>query len=124
MATPHGQHRENEHSENHGGDLYNQHRPASKHNNHRSHQHHQHSSPTATLTADKMAKDPICGMLVEKATALKTERAGRAYYFCSQNCLNTFLDPEREIKSMRTRVTVAMAGVLMLAICGLLRSLD
>ncbi len=116
MATPHGQHRENEHSENHGGDLYNQHRPASKHNNHRSHQHHQHSSPTATLTADKMAKDPICGMLVEKATALKTERAGRAYYFCSQNCLNTFLDPEREIKSMRTRVTVAMAGVLMLAI--------
>lgn len=26
------------------------------------------------------AKDPTCGMLVDKATALKTERAGRAYY--------------------------------------------
>jgi Cu+-exporting ATPase len=63
-----------------------------------------------------MAKDPICGMVVPKATSLKTERSGRTYYFCSQTCLNTFLDPERELKSMRHRVTLALTGVLLLAI--------
>jgi Cu+-exporting ATPase len=63
-----------------------------------------------------MAKDPICGMVIPKATSLKTERSGRSYYFCSQTCLNTFLDPERELKSMRQRVTIALTGVLLLAI--------
>lgn len=82
-----------------------------------SHEHHGHShGGTKTLTVDKMAKDPICGMVVEKATALKTERAGRTYYFCSQNCLNTFENPEHELKSMRRRVTIALTGVVLLAI--------
>lgn len=62
------------------------------------------------------AKDPICGMVVPKATSLKTERGSRTYYFCSQSCLNTFLDPEQELKSMRKRVTLALTGVLILAI--------
>jgi Cu+-exporting ATPase len=55
-------------------------------------------------------------MVVDKATALKVERAGRTYYFCSSNCVRTFESPEAELKAMRTRVTVALAGVLMLAI--------
>jgi Cu+-exporting ATPase len=63
-----------------------------------------------------MAKDPICGMVVEKATALKTERGGRAYYFCSTGCQRTFESPEQELKSMRTRVTIALTGVVALAI--------
>ena len=62
------------------------------------------------------AKDPICGMMVEKATALKTERGGRTYYFCSPQCQRTFENPERELKAMRTRVAVALTGVLALAI--------
>ncbi len=66
--------------------------------------------------AAKSAKDPICGMLVDKANALKTERAGRAYYFCSVGCQRTFESPEQELKSMRTRVTIALTGVLALAI--------
>lgn len=66
--------------------------------------------------AAKSAKDPICGMLVDKATALKTERAGRAYYFCSVGCQRTFESPEQELKSMRTRVMIALTGVLALAI--------
>ncbi len=69
----------------------------------------------ATSTSDQ-AKDPICGMLVAKATALKTERSGRTYYFCSPQCLRTFQDPERELKSMRTRVAIALSGVLALAV--------
>jgi YHS domain-containing protein len=40
--------------------------------------------------SDKTAVDPICGMTVEKATALKSERDGQTYYFCSQTCLHTF----------------------------------
>jgi len=81
------------------------------------HSHHGHHHGTATATdPGEMAKDPICGMVIPKATALKTDRSGRSYYFCSQSCLNTFLDPERELKSMRKRVTLALAGVLLLAI--------
>ncbi|MCW5660022.1 MAG: heavy metal translocating P-type ATPase [Burkholderiaceae bacterium] len=62
------------------------------------------------------AKDPICGMVVDKATALRTERAGRSYYFCSAGCQRTFESPEQELKSMRTRVAIALTGVLALAI--------
>ena len=63
-----------------------------------------------------MAKDPICGLMVDKASALKTERGGRAYYFCSAGCLKTFESPEQALKSMKTRVAVALTGVVALAI--------
>ena len=66
--------------------------------------------------AREMAKDPVCGMVVDKATALRTERAGRSYYFCSVGCQRTFESPETELKSMRRRVAIAMSGVLVLAI--------
>lgn len=66
--------------------------------------------------AKDLAKDPICGMVVEKATALKSERGGRTFYFCSTGCLRTFESPEAELKRMRTRVTIALTGVLALAI--------
>lgn len=83
----------------------------------RNHSHHRHSHGSTSVTpTGEMAKDPICGMVIPKATSLKTERSGRSYYFCSQTCLNTFLDPERELKSMRKRVTIALTGVLLLAI--------
>lgn len=123
MTTHHGQQQENgkgnghcSHCGNHNSGHHNPKHSADGHHNHQTHQHHAHSNHTAALAVDKTAKDPICGMIVEKATALKAERAGRTYYFCSQSCVNTFLDPEREIKTMRTRVTIAMTGVLVLAI--------
>jgi Cu+-exporting ATPase len=82
-----------------------------------SHDHGMTEAPkTAGAMAGEKAKDPICGMVVEKATALKTERGGRAYYFCSIGCQRTFESPEQELKSMRTRVMIAMTGVLALAI--------
>jgi Cu+-exporting ATPase len=62
------------------------------------------------------AKDPICGMLVDPATALRTERGGRSYYFCSVGSQRTFESPEQELKSMRNRVAVALTGVVALAI--------
>jgi Cu+-exporting ATPase len=66
--------------------------------------------------AQGLAKDPICGMMVEKSGALTSERGGRSYYFCSAGCQRTFEQPEAELKSMRTRVSIALTGVLALAI--------
>ncbi|TBW07756.1 heavy metal translocating P-type ATPase [Azotobacter chroococcum subsp. isscasi] len=63
-----------------------------------------------------LAKDPVCGMMVDKATALHSERSGRTYYFCSTSCQRIFESPEAELKSMRRRVTIALTGVLALAI--------
>jgi Cu+-exporting ATPase len=74
----------------------------------------------SSKAADEKAKDPICGMVISKAGAvtagLTAERGGRTWYFCSPACKHTFEDPERELKSMRTRVTIALSGVLALAI--------
>ena len=38
-----------------------------------------------------MAKDPICGMTVDEATALHAERDGQIFYFCSEHCRQKFL---------------------------------
>ncbi len=80
---------------------------------------HEAGTPLQAATRERvrgLAKDPICGMMVERTTALKSERGGRAYYFCSVGCQRTFESPEAELKSMRTRVAVALTGVLALAI--------
>src|SRR3989304_5189673 len=63
-----------------------------------------------------MAKDPICGMVVQKEKSLKSELGGRSYYFCSVGCQRTFEAPEEELKSLKKRVSIALAGVLVLAV--------
>ncbi|MCC6545368.1 MAG: heavy metal translocating P-type ATPase [Nitrospirae bacterium] len=70
------------------------------------------AGPGATETA----KDPICGMVVDKQKSLRKELGGRTYYFCSEGCLRTFEAPEEELKKMKKRVTIALFGVLALAI--------
>jgi YHS domain-containing protein len=38
-----------------------------------------------------MAKDPICGMMVdEKKAKLKSDYKGTTYYFCAPSCKATF----------------------------------
>jgi Cu+-exporting ATPase len=64
----------------------------------------------------EMAKDPICGMVIPKERSIKREVGGKTYYFCSENCVKTFEAPEAELKSMKRRVTIALTGVLFLAI--------
>lgn len=68
------------------------------------------------VASGNMAKDPICGMVVPKERSIKSESGGRTYYFCSDGCLRTFEAPEAELKSMKKRVAIALAGVLVLAI--------
>ncbi|MBI5639998.1 MAG: heavy metal translocating P-type ATPase [Nitrospirae bacterium] len=69
-----------------------------------------------TKALGEMAKDPICGMVIPKDRSIKREVGGRDYYFCSENCVKTFEAPEAELKSMKRRVTIALTGVLFLAI--------
>jgi YHS domain-containing protein len=39
----------------------------------------------------KMAKDPVCGMMVdEKKAKLKSDYNDKTYYFCSPSCKATF----------------------------------
>ena len=80
------------------------------------HSHQHHRSSDAGIALEARARDPICGMMVDKATALTTARGGRTYYFCSPACQQIFEDPERELKKMRTRVALALTGVLALAV--------
>ncbi|MDP2920155.1 MAG: YHS domain-containing protein, partial [Dehalococcoidia bacterium] len=62
-----------------------------------------------------MPIDPICKMKVDESTPFKTELGGRMYYFCAQDCLQTFISPEKQLKSMKRRVTVVLTGVLLIA---------
>ncbi|MEM3832292.1 MAG: heavy metal translocating P-type ATPase [Thermoprotei archaeon] len=56
-----------------------------------------------------MAKDPVCGMYVdENKTPFKVERRGVTYYFCSQNCLDVFLRPEKELKYLKMMTIFAL----------------
>jgi Cu+-exporting ATPase len=39
-----------------------------------------------------MATDPVCGMAVDETSALRAERDGRTFYFCSERCRQKFLE--------------------------------
>jgi Cu+-exporting ATPase len=57
-------------------------------------------------------RDPVCGMDVDTETALSAKIGDRTYYFCSQQCLDVYTAPERELKAMRKRVAVTLIGVV------------
>lgn len=63
-----------------------------------------------------MAKDPVCGMIVNEETAMSSEVGGRLFYFCSPMCKQTFVQPEKELAKMKKRMYVAASGALVLAI--------
>jgi len=37
-----------------------------------------------------MAKDPVCGMEVDERKAIKLNKTGMAYFFCSERCKTKF----------------------------------
>ncbi|NIS94794.1 MAG: heavy metal translocating P-type ATPase [Nitrosopumilaceae archaeon] len=63
-----------------------------------------------------MAKDPVCGMIVNEKTGLYSEFGGKKFYFCSPVCQKTFTEPEKELSKMKKRMYVAASGALILAI--------
>jgi Cu+-exporting ATPase len=58
------------------------------------------------------ARDPVCGMEVDKETAIKRKIGDRWYYFCSQQCADIYEAPERELKAMKRRVAITLIGVI------------
>jgi len=42
------------------------------------------------LTMRRGATDPVCGMTVDRAKALRLEHEGRTYFFCSEHCMGRF----------------------------------
>jgi len=69
-----------------------------------------------TDESHKFATDPVCGMRIEKAKAIKRVYDGREYYFCNEECAKRFESPEDELKKMKQRVTIALSGVLLISL--------
>jgi uncharacterized protein len=42
------------------------------------------------LTARRGASDPVCGMRVDRESAIRLEQAGHTHYFCSEHCLHAY----------------------------------
>ena len=56
-----------------------------------------------------MARDPVCGMYVDEASAQwKAEIDGKTYYFCSEQCMLTFTQPEAERRKLRRLVVMSL----------------
>jgi Cu+-exporting ATPase len=67
-----------------------------------------------------MAKDPICGMFVEEnENSIHHDKNGIAYYFCSTQCLNEFLEPEKELRKLKIHVAISIALTIPIIILSL-----
>jgi Cu+-exporting ATPase len=67
-----------------------------------------------------MAKDPVCGMFVEeKSDAIRYNKDGREYYFCSKQCLNEFTQPEKELRKLKIYVAISIALTIPIVILSL-----
>jgi Cu+-exporting ATPase len=55
-----------------------------------------------------LARDPVCGMYVdENTTPFKTVVDGKTYYFCSEQCLRTFTQPEIERRNLKRLIILS-----------------
>ncbi|MBI4965476.1 MAG: alpha-glucan family phosphorylase [Desulfomonile tiedjei] len=51
-----------------------------------------------------MARDPVCGMVVQEDTRLRSHYEGQVYYFCSEFCRNLFERvPEKYLRVIESR---------------------
>jgi heavy metal translocating P-type ATPase len=65
-------------------------------------------------TGSKMAKDPVCGMMVDPAVASHhVSHGGKEYYFCSAGCRAKFAsDPERYLSEGSNRPAAPQPGAI------------
>jgi Cu+-exporting ATPase len=52
--------------------------------------------------SESVTKDPVCGMTVDEATALHTERDGKTVYFCSDKCREVFMALPDSVKAVES----------------------
>jgi Cu+-exporting ATPase len=48
---------------------------------------------------ESTAKDPVCGMTVDKSTAIHADRDGETFYFCGEHCREKFLADPTDTKA-------------------------
>jgi YHS domain-containing protein len=46
--------------------------------------------PPQSPEPDELVQDPVCGTYIPRKDALRTDKDGQAYYFCSEGCLKRF----------------------------------
>jgi P-type Cu+ transporter len=67
-----------------------------------------------------MAKDPICGMFVEEnENSIQHTKDGIKYYFCANQCLNEFIEPEKALKKLKIHVAISIALTIPIIILSL-----
>jgi YHS domain-containing protein/uncharacterized membrane protein YraQ (UPF0718 family) len=54
------------------------------------------------LTMRRGATDPVCGMKVDKARAIRVQVDGKTVYFCSEHCAQTDRGPDRAKRALTT----------------------
>jgi uncharacterized protein len=50
----------------------------------------QPSSSQRIQEPDTLMQDPVCGTFIPRKEALKLEKDGKEYFFCSEGCLKRF----------------------------------
>ena len=53
------------------------------------------------IEAEPLTIDPICGMTVDQATAIHTERDGKTFYFCSEHYRQKFVAVPSGVKPLQ-----------------------
>jgi YHS domain-containing protein len=62
------------------------------------------------ITVRRGATDPVCGMGVDRAKALRREHDGRTHFFCSESCREAFdADPGRYAEGTAAPVEARVA---------------
>jgi YHS domain-containing protein len=47
--------------------------------------------PLDNQEPDVLVQDPVCQTFIPRREALRTEKGGKVYFFCSEGCLKRFL---------------------------------
>ena len=56
-----------------------------------------------------MPSDPVCGMFVEESeNTLHATVRGTTYYFCSETCMKTFTEPQRQLRVLKRNIALAV----------------
>ena len=65
-----------------------------------------------------MAIDPICSMTVDEGSALRAERDGQTFYFCSGHCRQKFLSaPPAQEQGIPSTAKVASSAAKAIYTC-------
>lgn len=66
----------------------------------------------------RLPRDPVCGMVIDADKVIKRRIGDRTFYFCSEARARSFEQPEQpeqELKAIKRRVFMALAGVVSVA---------